>query len=209
GVAVAGVGPVGEGEGGGFLVVGVGQAEGGALLGGAVVGARLAEFAEGGGVAAGLGGEVAAEAEHVGPVAEFAVGVEGVEVEACGDEPGRVLGDVEQDEGFLVADAAVHGAGGLGCFGGVLGDVGGDRLLGDVLAVAEGADRAYVELGAPSQGPGRLVPGRGYVDFHTGGSGPDRIGEEVKGGPRRGRVVGAGRAVEADHGMEVHRPALL
>ncbi len=87
---MAGVGPVGEGEGGRVFVVGVGQAEGGALLGCTVVGAGLAEFAEGGGVAAGLGGEVAAEAEHVSPVAELAVGVEGVEVQACGDEPGGV-----------------------------------------------------------------------------------------------------------------------
>ncbi len=88
---MAGVGPVGEGERGGLFVVGVGEAECGALLGCAVVGAGLAQFAEGGGVAAGFGGEVAAEAEHVGPVAEFAVGVEGVEVEARVDEPARVV----------------------------------------------------------------------------------------------------------------------
>ena len=43
------------------------QAEGCDLLGGAVVGPCLAEGAEGRGVAAGLGGEVAAEAEHVSP----------------------------------------------------------------------------------------------------------------------------------------------
>jgi hypothetical protein len=32
-----------------------------------------------------------------------------------------------------LADPAVQGAGGLGCFGGVLGDVGGDGLFGDVV----------------------------------------------------------------------------
>lgn len=65
GGAVAGVGPVRDDEDGGVgVVVGVEQAEGCALLVGAVVGADLAECAKGGGVAAGLGGEVAAEAEQ-------------------------------------------------------------------------------------------------------------------------------------------------
>ena len=53
------------------------------------------------------------------------------------------------------ADAAVEGAGGLGCFGGVLGDVGGDGLFGDVVAVAEGRDGLDVELRAPATACGR------------------------------------------------------
>ena len=44
------------------------------------------------------------------------------------------------------ADTAVKRAGVLGGFGGVLGDVGGDGLFGDVGAVTEGLDRADVEL---------------------------------------------------------------
>jgi hypothetical protein len=58
-------------------------------------------------------------------------------------------------------DAAVKGAGVLGCLGGVLGDVGGNSLFGDVGAVTEGFDRADVQLSAPSERPGWLaVSGR-------------------------------------------------
>lgn len=62
-----------------------------------------------------------------------------------------MVGHAKQDQGFLVADAAVHGARRLGCLGGVLGYVRGDGLFGDLFAVAEGADGLDVELGAPAQ----------------------------------------------------------
>lgn len=135
GVAVAGVLPVGEDEHG--VRLGVVDAEGGVSLCGAVVGAGLAEGAEGGGVAAGLGGEVAAEAKHVSPGPQPPVRVGAVQVAACGDESAGVVRDLVAVEFGEFADAAVEGAGVLGGFGGVLGDVGGDGLFGDVRAVAE------------------------------------------------------------------------
>lgn len=58
-----------------------------AFLASAVVGPYLAERAQGGGVLAGLGGEVAAEAEHVGPLPQLAVRVGVVQVEAGFDQP--------------------------------------------------------------------------------------------------------------------------
>lgn len=135
GVAVAGVLPVGEDEDGVRLAVV--QGEGGVFLGGAVVGACLTQGAEGGGVAAGLGGEVAAEAKHVSPGPQPPVRVGAVQVAACGDESAGVVRDLVAVEFGEFADAAVEGAGVLGGFGGVLGDVGGDGLFGDVRAVAE------------------------------------------------------------------------
>ncbi|GHE36457.1 hypothetical protein GCM10018771_15880 [Streptomyces cellulosae] len=58
-----------EDEGG--LRVGLGQAGVGAGLFGVPGAAGVAQRAEGGGVAAGLGGEVAPEAEHVRPLPEL------------------------------------------------------------------------------------------------------------------------------------------
>ena len=99
----------------------------------------------------------------------------------------------------------------LGGFGGVLGDVGGDGLFGDVGAVAEGLDGPDVELGAPAEGAGGLVLGGRDGDRRVGvrGGGADGIGEEVDGGPGRRRGVGSVGAVEADHGVEVQGAALL
>lgn len=68
-----------------------------------------------------------------------------------------MVGYVEEDQGLAVADAAVDGAGRLGGLGGVLGDVGGDGLFGDVGPGVEGADGPDVELGAPSERAGGLV----------------------------------------------------
>ena len=70
----------------------------------------------------------------------------------CFDQVSGVVGDLVTVEFGEFADAAVQGASVLGGLGGVLGDVGGDGLFGDVGAVAEGFDRAYVELGAPAEG---------------------------------------------------------
>ena len=76
----------GDGDDGGLAVVAV-------LwewpLAAAVVGAGLAQGSEGGGVAAGFGGEVAAVAEHVSPPAERLKvgGVMAAEVPGGADEP--------------------------------------------------------------------------------------------------------------------------
>lgn len=187
---MSGVLPVGEDEDGvRFAVL---QAEGSAFLGGAEVGAGLAEFAEGGRVPAGFRAEVTAEAEHVRPGPEPPVRVQGVEVLAGLDESACVVGDLVAVEFGEFADAAVEGAGVLGGLGGVLGDVGGDSLFGDVGAVTEGLDRADVELGAPPEGPGGLVVGGGHGDRGVGvrGGGLDRVGEQAGGGPGRGGVSG-------------------
>ncbi len=134
-----------------------------AFLVGAIVGAGLAEGSEGGGVAAGLGGEVAPEAEHVSPVPQPAVRVVRVQVPAGFDQAPGVRGEVgELVEFGEFPDTAVYRAGRLGGFGGVLGDVGGDGLFGQVLAVSERADGLHVELCAPAQDPGGLVPGGGH-----------------------------------------------
>lgn len=134
-MTVSGVLPIGEDEHGVRLAAV--QGEGGVVLGGAVVGARLTQGPEGGGVAAGLGGEVAAEAKHVSPGPQPPVRVGAVQVAACGDESAGVVRDLVPVEFGEFADAAVEGAGVLGGFGGVLGYVGGDGLFGDVRAVAE------------------------------------------------------------------------
>ena len=99
-------------------------------LGASPFGAGVAEGAEGGGVAAGLGGEVAAEAEHVGPGAQAEVFevLAGAEGPGGADEPAGVVGDVELAAEFGERlDAAGRGCRSrLGALGGVLGDVGGD-----------------------------------------------------------------------------------
>ena len=93
---MAGEAPVGEDEDG----VAVGYGPVGRCCGVfALVLARCgAERAEGGGVAAGLGGEVAAEAEHVRPGGQPQVGQVGelAEAQAFGDEAAGVLADRER-----------------------------------------------------------------------------------------------------------------
>src|SRR5690348_7409626 len=75
-VAAAEVGPRGGGdEGGGLVVDGEASPDAGGFgLGSAPGAAYVAECAEGGRVGARFGGEVAAEAEHVGPLPELEVG---------------------------------------------------------------------------------------------------------------------------------------
>ena len=116
--------------------------------------ARAAQLAEGDRVAAGLGGEVAAEAEHVRPLAEQPVRRRaGVLVDGASALAGEVRGAVA-----LAAGAGARcpwpsvSVGGLG---GVLGQVAGDLLRGQgpvgVVGAAGGADRPGVDLGAERQ----------------------------------------------------------
>lgn len=151
-----------------------------------------AQGAEGGGVAAGFGGEVAAEAEHVGPGAEAEV----CEVFACAEGPGGadhlpgVVGEGHLGEFGEELQGAVEGAGrGLCSFGCVLGDVRGNGSFGQLPVAVEvgGADGADVELSAEGKGVDAAVDeGAGHVG--GGGGGADGVGEEVGGGPGRGGV---------------------
>lgn len=125
-----------------------------------------------------------------------------------------MFGQAEEGGSFAVADAPVDGAGVFGCFGGVLGDVGGHSLLGDLGAVSECLDRPYVELSAPAQLPAVEVSsvrgGRdGHGDVRVCGSGLDRVGEQFSACPRWRRGVGPVGSVDADHSVEVDCTALL
>ncbi len=208
----SGVVPAGEDEGGGRGGVGVFAAcECG--LEALPFGAGLAEGAQGGGVAAGLGGEVAPEAEHVCPGAEAEVGEvgAGAEVPAGADEAAGVVGEVGVGEFGQEPDAVVEGAGrGLGALGGVLGDVAGHGAVGEFGAAREvgGADDAYVELAAEGEPVRVAVEGRARDGGGSGG-GFDGVGEELRGGPCRGWGVGAVVAVESDDGVEVDGAASL
>jgi hypothetical protein len=135
-----------------------------ALVGGAVG----AQGAEGDGVGAALGREVAAEAEHVRPGREpqpFQAR-ELAEAEAFGDEAAGVVPDGKVGQLVGGGDAAVGGAGAFGGFGGVLGDLGGDSAIGQF---SGGGDRAGVEFTSPGQGPGREA--RGGRDIQVDGAG--------------------------------------
>jgi hypothetical protein len=133
------------------------------VVAGSPGGAFGSEVGEGGGVVAGAGGEVAAEAEHVGPLpqAEVLVPAVGGEVPGGVDHAAGVVGDVVGGEFGEEAEAAVEGAGGgLGSLGGVLGDVAGDVPLGDRAATVEvrTADRTDVDLPPePEHQPPRAV----------------------------------------------------
>ena len=97
-----------------------------------VLGAFGAQRAEGGGVVAALGGEVAAEAEHVRPRGQPEVFESGefTEAKAGADEAAGVLADGQLGELIGRDNAMVEGAGALGGLGGVLGHVGGDPGIG-------------------------------------------------------------------------------
>src|SRR5690348_7172085 len=100
----------------------------GAEAPGAAVGA---DGGEGDRVGAGLGENVAAEAEHVRPPAQVQLVVlrEAAELPGGFDHPAVVWGDVEQADGVAVADGPVGALSvgdGAGGFGGVFGDVAGE-----------------------------------------------------------------------------------
>src|SRR5712691_3148788 len=88
-------------------------------------GACRAQGAQGGGVAAALGGEVAAEAEHVCPSAQGLEIVVGVVAEppGGGNEPALMCGRPAVDGEGGGGDPGSARADGLGGFGGVLGQV--------------------------------------------------------------------------------------
>ncbi len=118
--------------------------------------------------------------------------VERVEGLAGFDQAAGVVGDLVAVELGQLADSAIQGAGVLSRFGRVLGDVGGDSLLGDVGTVPERLHGPDVELRAPAEGPGRLVLGGRDGDRGVGvcRSCTDRVGEQVDGRPGRGGVSG-------------------
>ena len=118
-------------------------AEGAGVLAAVPVAAGGAQGAHGGGVAAALGGEVAAVAEHVRPAAQrLEVLVRVVaELEAGGDQPSLVGARVGVGAGVVGGDPAGRDADRLGGLGGVLGQVGGDRDVGDLAVVGERTTR--------------------------------------------------------------------
>ncbi|MBD9700987.1 hypothetical protein IHE56_02545 [Streptomyces sp. ID01-12c] len=139
------------------------------------------------------------------------------EILACAEEPGRsdeaagVVADVELGQLGGELQRPVESSGGcLGALGGVLGDVRGDRALGQFLAVVEvgGADGADVELAAEGEGVGASVDGRA-VDADLGCRCLNGVGEEFGGRPGRRRGVTTSGAVDADDGMKVDGAALL
>lgn len=139
------------------------------------------------------------------------------EVLACAEKPGGsdeaagVVADVELGQLSRELQRSVESSRGCFCaLGRVLGDVRGDRTLGQLLAVVEvgGADGADVELAAEGEGVSVSVDDRA-VDADLGGGRLDGVGEEFGGGPGRGWGVAAGGAVDADDGVEVDGAALL
>src|ERR1700730_16949065 len=66
------------------------------------------------------------------------------------------------------AQRGVDGAGALGAFGGVLGDVAGHRLIGQLLVAAECVDGTDVQLLAPAD----LTDAAGSLTVRAGGDGP-------------------------------------
>ena len=115
--------------------------------------------------------------------------------------------------GVVGGDAAGRDADGLGGLGGVLGQVGRDRDVGDLAVVGE-ADDAGVDLGAPGDVPA-LRPGRvgDGGEPRRAGHGLDDTGEHVGGDRGRWRdgAFGMDRvdAVEAEDGVEVDQSAAL
>ena len=85
-------------------------------LAAAVVGAGLPQGAQGGGVAAAFGGEVAAVAEHVGPAAERLEVWGGVAAEVPGgaDQPALMTARVAVEGQVISGDPAGDGADRLG-----------------------------------------------------------------------------------------------
>lgn len=105
-----------------------------------VLGAFGTQRAEGSGVVAALGREVASEAEHVRPGGQARVFEPGefAEAQAFGDEPAGVFAGGQLGELVGGGDAAVEGAGTFGGLGGVLGDIGGDPGIGEFPLVVIG-----------------------------------------------------------------------
>src|SRR5690606_34977737 len=122
-----------------------------------------------------------------------------------------MVGDLDAGQLGEEADRPVEGAGrGLGALGGVLGDVRRYGPLGQLVAAVEGggADRTDVELTAEDEGVRPRADGRA-VDACGGGSGVDRVPQQLGRGPGRGRGVATLGTVETDDRVEVDGAALL
>ena len=212
GVAGSGVGPGPDDQDDGFVQ---GAAPGvtftiWVVLLTAVLGTGLAKLAEGDGVAAGFGEEVAAVAEHVCSLPE--PGVTGLAFAAelpRGDDHLPVVGRAAK-AGDLdrVPDTGVGQPWSGEGLGGVLGDVVRDGLTVERLAGARdriAPDRPGVGLRAePEQDGADLASIGGDAD---GGGGPaDGVAQQVGGVPGgRGLVVLAG-GIEPDDGVEWTTP---
>lgn len=127
------------------------------------------------------------------------------------DELAGVVADVDLGEFGDELQRAVEGAGrGFSALGGVLGDVGGYRSLGQLLAVVEvgRSDGANVELAAEDEGVGAAVDDRA-VDTDLGDGGFYGVGEQLGRGPGGRWGVASVGAVDADDRVEVDGSALL
>src|SRR5258708_1577145 len=99
-----------------------------------IVGARGAQSGESDGVVAALGGEVAAESEHVRPLGEaqmLEVG-ELAQAQAGANQAAGMVADSELRELVGGRDAPVERSRAIGGLGGVLGDVSGDLGVGQL-----------------------------------------------------------------------------
>lgn len=136
---ITGSAPAGAGEGqpvdqqGGFLL----RADCGGV-GALPDDPALPQVVEGHRVGTGFGQEVATEAEHVCPAAEFGPAGGLGKVPAGGDEPLRMrAGRIGVQVDGLGGQPAGGVAGGLGGFGGVLGQVAGGGVVGEVLLTGQ------------------------------------------------------------------------
>src|SRR6266511_2282562 len=180
-----------------------------------VLGSCTAERSEGGRVASALGQEVAAEAELMRPLAQPKAG----ELRSASErptgphQPSDVLAEVLVLD-VRASDAMVEAAELLRALGRVLGDVGRDRLGGQVLRPVRRGDAMDLELVAPARrqrGARGLDPTRpGHGDATRGLA--DGTFEDLRREVRRRRLDLAGAAVgriEADERVEVDDPAPL
>ena len=167
-----------------------------------------AERAEGCGVGAALGGEVAAETEHVSPAnqAQAAEFGELAEAEAFGDEAAGVLADREVGEPVGRCDPVIDSPGAFGGLGRVLGDVRGDLAVGHVPGGGDGPD---VVFAPPGQGPRREACGGRSLEVDGVGGLGDGGGEQVEVGPGGRCRARSGGTVEPDDGVEVDHATSL
>ncbi len=214
------VGPGGGGDEGGLVGGGeAGAGAGGFGLGDAPGAAYVAEGAEGGGVGAGLAGEVAAEAEHVSPLPELEFGElrQVAEVPGGADHLPYVLLDGQGLDGFGLSGAmavgaavwqagrsayvaapgaraahqrAVHGPRTFSVLRGVLGDVSGD--LGVCV------------LGDPGVGEFAVAQGGDGVHLEPAAPGDDAfadgVGLDDEPGAPDGQAHGGAQGVEGGPG---------
>jgi hypothetical protein len=121
---------------------------------------HIAESAEGDGIAAAFGEEVAAESEHVRPAAQSFVTRLATERPACLDQSfGMGAAGVRVQIDGVIGDARRDVPGNLGSFCGVFSEVPGDHGIGNRVAAAHG-NNPNVNLAAPFNEP---PAGAGFV----------------------------------------------